>query len=177
MNKISSFRPILANNPKVLILGSMPGEKSLEMQQYYAHPQNSFWFILGEILGFDPSISYEERTEILRQNGVCLWDVLKTCVREGSLDSAIKNTSVVTNDFCDFLIKHNEINNIFFNGAKAEQLFCKHIQSKLDIHHLTPILCRLPSTSPAHASMAKNKKLEEWQIIKQCLLNSSTSER
>ena len=169
MKTISSFKPLVANCPKVLILGSMPGEKSLQMQQYYAHPQNSFWYILGEILGFDSLLSYEQRTHFLIQNGICLWDVLKTCVRKGSLDSAIQNTSVISNDFSSFLEKRHTIEYIFFNGAKAEQLFRKHVQPTLDIHNLTPNLVRLPSTSPAHAAMAKTQKLIEWQIIKQYL--------
>ncbi|ATX80226.1 hypoxanthine-DNA glycosylase [Mariprofundus aestuarium] len=83
--------PYSANrDAKILILGSMPSRKSIAADQYYAHPQNGFWPIMGELFGFTASLEYEERLAQLRKNGVGLWDVAHQCVRPGSLDSAIE---------------------------------------------------------------------------------------
>ena len=91
MQKISSFPPIIDKESKILILGSIPGVKSLEMQQYYAHPQNKFWKIICEIFNEDFTTDYSERIKILEKYHVALWDVIDTCERKGSLDSEIRN--------------------------------------------------------------------------------------
>ena len=91
MQKISSFPPIINNESKILILGSIPGVKSLEMQQYYAHPQNKFWKIIFELFNEKFSTDYDERIKILEKYHVALWDVIDTCERKGSLDSEIRN--------------------------------------------------------------------------------------
>ena len=86
---LSSFPPLIAPNAAVLILGSMPGQMSLRRQQYYAHPQNHFWRIMGDLVGVPPALPYEERTRRLNDTGVALWDSLKYCERPGSLDISI----------------------------------------------------------------------------------------
>ena len=91
MQKISSFPPIINNESKILILGSIPGIKSLEMQQYYAHPQNKFWKIIFDLFSEDFTTDYSERIKILEKYHVALWDVIDTCERKGSLDSEIRN--------------------------------------------------------------------------------------
>lgn len=143
----------------------MPGEKSLQMGQYYAHPQNSFWFIMGHLVGFDPAIDYEQRVDRIRQSGICVWDVLQSCTRQGSLDASIDKSSEIANDFNFFLSEHNNISAIFFNGAKAEQLFKKYISPTLGERQQCS-LYRLPSTSPAHAAMSRSAKLEKWGVIR-----------
>jgi hypoxanthine-DNA glycosylase len=150
--------------PRVLILGTMPGKVSLRERQYYAHPQNGFWRIVGGIVGFDPASQYEARVASVQSAGIAIWDVLKSCIRASSLDSDIHNSSLVPNDFAAFLAEHPQIRRICFNGAKAEALYLKHIRPRLpdnpNVQHL-----RLPSTSPANASVPLAEKVRAWQAI------------
>ena len=161
---IHSFAPIASSTARVLILGTMPGKASLRAGQYYAHPQNAFWRIMGEVLGFDPAAPYDARVAAVRSADVAIWDVLRSCMRPGSLDSAIDAASAVPNDFMGFLAAHPQIRRICFNGATAEALYMKHVRSGLavsaDIRHL-----RLPSTSPANASWPLSEKLRAWRVI------------
>lgn len=156
------FPPIAKPNATILVLGSMPGQKSLEENQYYAHPRNSFWPIICELFNSDKNLSYEQRKQLLYDNKIALWDVLKSCYREGSLDSDIDPSTIEANDFKSFFMKHPKIKNVFFNGAKAEQLFKKEVLNSLN----NLKYYKLPSTSPAHAAVTKDQKLLEWKIIK-----------
>ncbi len=148
----------------MLILGSMPGKVSLREHQYYAHPRNQFWRIVGELLGCDPASAYEARVASLRSADVALWDVLESCTREGSLDSAIVGSSIVANDFADFLTAHPQIRRICFNGGTAEKLYLRHVQPRLAADPKIRRL-RLPSTSPAHAALPFAAKLSAWRAI------------
>lgn len=154
-----SFSPIAHPNARVLILGSMPGEQSLALQQYYGHPRNAFWKIIFSVLETPFSTDYEQRKNVIIDNQMALWDVLQACVREGSLDSAIEQE--VANDFDSFLKAHPNIKHIYFNGQKAAKSFKQHVAVSDNYHLVT-----LPSTSPAHAGMSFEKKLVEWQSIK-----------
>jgi double-stranded uracil-DNA glycosylase len=160
-----SFPPIARETARVLILGTMPGGASLRAQQYYAHPRNQFWPILGALLGFDPASPYDARVAALRAADIALWDVLRSCIRPGSLDSAIEPRSTVPNDFAGFLAAHPQIRRICFNGAKAAALYARLVQPQLtggrEIRQL-----RLPSTSPAHAALPFAAKLQAWQVIR-----------
>ena len=160
MPHIHSFAPISNADARVLILGSMPGKKSLEQNQYYAHPSNAFWKIIGELVGAKPDIPYEQRLRILKFSGIALWDVLASCERKTSLDTHIKKESA--NDFASFFARHPHITQVFFNGSKAEQCFRKFVQDKLVLPPLK--FCRLPSTSPAHAGMSYADKLLAWRV-------------
>jgi hypoxanthine-DNA glycosylase len=162
--RIHSFPPVACPTARVLILGTMPGRVSLREQQYYAHPQNQFWRILGALLGFDPASSYEARLAALRTADIALWDVLQTCIRAGSLDAAIKPLSAVPNDFATFLAQHPQIRRICFNGAKAEALFMRRVRPDLPVEPELDHL-RLPSTSPAHAALPFAAKLQAWRAI------------
>ena len=164
---VHSFPPIESEGASVLILGSMPGVASLRAGQYYAHPQNAFWRIAGTLLGFDPASPYEVRIAAIRTAGIALWDVLKSCTREGSLDSAIVHTGAVPNDLPAFLAAHPRIRRVCFNGAKAAALYARHVLPRLaagpdlrEIHYV-----RLPSTSPANAALRPPAKLEAWRAI------------
>lgn len=161
-----SFDPIAAEDAKILILGSMPGVKSLEEQQYYAHPRNAFWPIMAELYQFDLALNYSERCQQLKHHQIAVWDVLKSCRRPGSLDQHIEPDSMVANDFKSFLQKHNHIQQIFFNGGKAEQVFKRYVLPALTSKTTTLALQRLPSTSPAHAALSFKEKLAQWQAIK-----------
>lgn len=161
---VRSFPPIAAPGARVLVLGSMPGVASLKSQQYYAHPRNVFWPILGELLGFDPGLAYDDRRERLRVGGVSVWDVLRACRRQGSLDAAIERDSEEPNDFSAFFADQSRIELVAFNGQKAETAFRRHVLSELDasiVAGLTTI--RLPSTSPAHAGKSFGEKLAAWR--------------
>lgn len=160
---IYSFAPIADRNAEILILGSMPGRASLAAGQYYAHAQNAFWRIISELLQFDPASPYEVRVQALKSARIALWDVLQSCRREGSLDSMIEADTQTANDFRTFFRTHPQITHVFFNGAKAEACFRQQVLRKIDSRAL--LYTRLPSTSPAHASLSYARKLEAWRTI------------
>jgi hypoxanthine-DNA glycosylase len=137
--------------------------------QYYAHPQNAFWPIMGELFDFDPNHNYEKRLQQLRENRIALWDVAFQCVRPGSMDHAINMQSVVANNFDTFFKTHPHIRAVFFNGRKAEELYRKLVQSKLSIEFQQIKQHLLPSTSPANAGMSRAQKFELWKIVKDTL--------
>jgi TDG/mug DNA glycosylase family protein len=166
MRRIESFPPVASPKARLLILGSMPGQLSLDKQQYYAHPRNSFWFIMGELFSFPITSPYEDRIEILRRKRIALWDVIGSCSRPGSLDSNIDNSSLHPNDIVTFLDAHPRIRAVFFNGAKAEQAYQRHVAPGLAKGGKELTCRRLPSTSPAHAGMNREQKLTAWQIVK-----------
>lgn len=163
----SGFPPIADAHARVLILGSLPGQVSLQRQQYYAHPHNSFWKIMGQLFDAGPELAYAERAQRLMQNGIALWDVCAAAQRPGSLDAAIVHTSVVPNDFAAFIESHPNIALIGFNGGKAADLYRRLVQPGLPA---TPSAIRtetLPSTSPAHAAMSFEDKLARWAAMLQ----------
>jgi hypoxanthine-DNA glycosylase len=161
--RVHSFDPVADAASRVLILGSMPGKASLRAGQYYAHPQNAFWKILGALFDFEPDVAYERRLARLREHGIALWDVMQSCVRPTSLDSDIEEASIVANRFGDFLRDHREIHTICFNGAKAQASWRKHVLPQLtDTREIA--YHRLPSTSPANASIRYADKVEAWKV-------------
>jgi double-stranded uracil-DNA glycosylase len=159
--RLFAFAPIAGHDARVLVLGSMPGIASLREQRYYAHPQNAFWPIASAAFGFEPTLDYEGKVAALVAARVAVWDVLHACEREGSLDSAIVRESEVANDFHAFLDTHKEITRVCFNGGVAEQLFKRHCASIW--HEKKYELVRLPSTSPANASVGFERKLAAWR--------------
>ncbi len=164
MTLLQSFAPICGEKPRVLILGTMPGKQSLAQHQYYAHPQNAFWRILGELLHFDAKDDYARRIAHVQRVQIALWDVLKFCVRESSLDTDIERESEVPNDIVQLLHTHKTIQRVCFNGAKAAQLYRRHILPQLENCRAIDY-CALPSTSPAHAGMRYAEKLNAWRVI------------
>lgn len=161
---VRSFAPVAHATARVLILGSMPGTASLKMGQYYAHPRNLFWPILGELVGASPLLPYDRRIKSLKRARIALWDVLKSCAREGSLDSRIDTGSLVANDFRRFFLRHPGITHVFFNGAKAEACFRRCVLPDCDFATLQ--YRRLPSTSPANAALSYAQRLEAWRALR-----------
>jgi len=151
--------------PLSLILGSFPGKKSLQEGQYYAHPRNAFWPIMGGLFGAGPELRYEDRLERLRFAGVALWDVLLSCERTGSMDGAILADGAVPNDLQGFFRDHPTLLAIFFNGRKAAELFGRFIHPGLDRASLSLSRRTLPSTSPAYASKSLNQKAKDWRVL------------
>lgn len=163
MPHIQSFPPVENPAATVLILGSMPGKESLRAVQYYAHPRNAFWPIMGELAGAAPALPYEVRIQKLKAAGIALWDVLASCKRHSSMDADIESDSICANDFSSFFRAHPHITHVFFNGTMAEQCFNKYVRHLLEHRRLH--FQRLPSTSPANASMSYEQKLNAWRVI------------
>jgi len=157
--RIRGFEPIADPSARVLILGSMPGRASLDAARYYAHPRNAFWPILGAAFGFPADAPWADRFIALKRNHIALWDVLTTCHRPGSLDSAITNAEA--NDFRGFFATHARIERVLFNGGTAEALFRRLVLPTIDVSAIDFV--SLPSTSPAHAGMSPAKKSALWQ--------------
>lgn len=161
MNRISSFPPIVDKSSKILILGSVPGVKSLQMQQYYAHPQNNFWKLMFHLVDTEFSSDYHTRLQLLKKHRIALWDVIESCERKGSKDTDIK--SEIDNDIQELINSHPNIKIIFCNGQKSY----KNLLKVVGKNFIIPIVV-LPSTSPLH-TIKFEEKLEQWKIIKDYL--------
>lgn len=146
--------PVYDSNSKILILGSFPSVKSREVQFFYGHPQNRFWRVLSSIFNVDLPQNNDEKRELLINNRVAVWDVIKSCEIVGSSDSSIKNA--VPNDLSS-IINISEIDTIFVNGKLAEKLYIKYIENQTGIK----AIC-LPSTSPANASWSFERLYDKW---------------
>lgn len=168
MTYVHSFAPVADDQARVLILGSMPGRLSLERQQYYAHPRNAFWPLMGALFGAMPELAYAARLQRLQAQHVAVWDVLKLCTREGSLDSAIVESSIECNDFAALFARCPKIGQVFFNGAKAAATYQRYVAPVLSTPQIR--FHRLPSTSPAHASLDLSAKLGAWRVVKDAVL-------
>ncbi|MEE3808064.1 MULTISPECIES: DNA-deoxyinosine glycosylase [Lysinibacillus] len=158
--------PVVDSATKVLIVGSMPGKQSLEKQQYYGNPRNHFWPIMSELLETEVPDDYVKRIALLKHNAIGLWDTIETCEREGSLDAAIRNEK--PNDFQTLFEEYPNIQLVLFNGAKAFEVFKKHIGLELLEERAYK---KMPSTSPIPGKNIKSfaEKLEDWRIIQSYL--------
>jgi len=151
-----AFEPVADENSVILILGTMPGEKSLQLQEYYGNRGNQFWRIMFTVFNEPLSQDYHLKIGLIKKNNIALWDVLQYCEREGSLDSNIKNE--VPNDFDTFYAQHPGIKNVFFSSKNAAAYYDKYVGRRADLIYIT-----LPSPSGANASMPYAKKLEIWK--------------
>lgn len=161
---LRSFPPIFRADARLLILGSMPGAESLRRGEYYAHPRNAFWPIMGALLNAGPDRPYSARIRLLQSAGVAVWDVIARCRRRGSLDAEIAPESIRPNDIPALIRGAPRLQWVFFNGQAAEYWFRRCFGSLAD----RPPLCRLrwmrlPSTSPAHAALSFEDKLDRWR--------------
>ena len=155
---IVAFPPIIAPKAHTLILGTMPGVRSLEANQYYAHPQNQFWRFMGDIYGAGPSLPYDRRVQILKDKGIAVWDVVHACSRKGSMDADIKDE--VANDFETFYRENPNIRRVVFDSLTAETIYKRRVLPVLR-HSLS--YARVPSPSPAHARLRYADKLVLWR--------------
>lgn len=163
---IQSFEPIADHNSRVLILGTMPGEESLRQQQYYAHSRNLFWSLAFQVFDKPPESDYDKKLQFLLNHHIALWDVFRSCERAGSLDSSIHKEEL--NDITGLLNTFPGIKYVFCNGETAWKQFCLKVLPcvKRSVFHL-----RLPSTSPANASIPYSTKLRQWAQIRWALEN------
>jgi hypoxanthine-DNA glycosylase len=152
---LRGFRPVIDRHVETLILGSFPSEASLAAGQYYAHPRNQFWPILGSVLG-EPlaTLPYRQRLQRLLAHRVGLWDVLGACHREGSLDASIRSPR--PNAFAPLLRRAPRLRRVLFNGQTAGRFAPRFAAAGLQV-------AVLPSTSPAHAGRSVEQKLALWR--------------
>jgi len=167
MKAVEGFPPVADARARVLILGSIPSAESLRRREYYGHPRNAFWPLMARPFWEGRELPYPARCTALREQRVALWDVLRSCVRPGSLDGNIRGDSERANDFAAFFAAHPGIEAVFFNGAKAEQSFRRRVLPELAAAPAE--LRRLPSTSPAMAALRFEQKLELWTALRRCL--------
>lgn len=161
---ISSFQPIVDDRCRILILGTMPGAQSLMKQEYYGNKQNAFWRIIFTLFNEELSEVYEEKKAFLLKKHIALWDVLKTCEREGSGDAEIENP--MPNDFSGLFKQYPGIGQIYFNGGNSEKFYRQYVISKIDKVGME--YHKLPSTSPAYTA-AFEDKFKKWQIVRMAL--------
>lgn len=162
--RVTAFPPLLGPHPRLLLLGSLPGVASLAAREYYAHPRNLFWDLMGELFGAGRGLPYPERCRRLTEAGVAVWDVLHQAVRPGSLDADIDPDSLEPNDFAAFFRRHPTIRVVAFNGGTAHALFRRRVLPTLGAL-APPRMIVLPSTSPAHAGRTRAQKLEHWSVL------------
>ncbi len=156
------FSPLIGADPRVLILGTLPGQQSLSERTYYAHPRNAFWPIVTSFLGFARDLPYESRVEAITSRGIAVWDVLKSASRPGSLDANIDKKSVCTNNFAQLLHNEPTLRTVLFNGASAERLYRQLVLPELQSLFDSIRYQRMPSTSPAYAKMPFVEKRDSW---------------
>ena len=169
MTAEAGFPPISTCSAQVLVLGSMPGRRSLDEQQYYGHPQNSFWRIMSEITQVEATEDYENRVNGLNRAGIAVWDVIKSCVRPGSLDADIETNSISVNDFDGFYRRHQQIKAVFLNGGKAAQEYKRRVLPGLTEQYARLPTVQLLSTSPANARFSFKQKKTNWFALRACL--------
>lgn len=154
------FDPVVDERTRLLVLGSLPGDKSLAVQEYYGNPQNKFWALMSEVIGLElVPLSYPARLEALLARGVGLWDVVAEAHRPGSLDSRIRSRN--DNDLCALLSCHPNIKAIAFNGGTAAKLGMK----VLGPHAANYQIEELPSSSPAY-TLAYRDKAMRWRALR-----------
>lgn len=164
MALVHSIEPVIGRDPRIIILGSMPGIVSINAAQYYANPRNLFWTVMAELFGIDIDCEYQVKVQQLRGLPIILWDTLKACHRQGSLDSKILNTDIQANDIAALLRQYSTVQAIAFNGGASAKYFDRLIKPHLP-DNLAIELLKMPSTSPANAGMKLEQKLELWRRL------------
>ena len=164
MTQVHSIEPIIGRNPRIIILGSMPGIISINASQYYANPCNLFWMVLADLFDININCSYESKVQQVQQLPVIIWDTLKSCHREGSLDSKILSTDLEANDIGSLLKQFPTVQVIAFNGAASAKYFDRLVKPQLSKEQNVEFF-KMPSTSPANAGMKQQLKLDIWRRL------------
>lgn len=154
----TSFDPISNADTTILILGTMPGDKSLELGEYYGHPRNRFWKIISTITNNDLPLNYPDKQKLLLKSKIGIWDVAHKANRKGSLDSAIEDEE--PKNLNDFISRHKNLKVIGFNGTKSQTFFDKYFNKKAEIKYIS-----LPSTSPANTGINFDNICKLWRQI------------
>jgi hypoxanthine-DNA glycosylase len=155
-----SFPPFVDSRSRVLILGTLPGEESLRLQQYYGHPRNHFWPLIAALTGEKLPAEFPARKQMLQRNGIAIWDVLESAERIGSPDSAIRNPTA--NSFEKLFHRFRNIEAVAFNGQKAETLFHRYVLKPGIVTKGRFAMLELPSSSPLY-TIPFEKKLAVWR--------------
>ena len=150
-----AFPPFIYADSEILILGTMPGEKSLDLQEYYGNRGNQFWRLLYALFDEELSHDYNEKRNFLKRHKIAVWDVLSHCEREGSLDSKIKNE--IPNNFRTFYKDNPHLKNVLFSSKKASAYYDKYVGRREGMHYDI-----LPSPSGANATKSFADKLKIW---------------
>ncbi|MFJ6023429.1 DNA-deoxyinosine glycosylase [Brevundimonas sp. NPDC092305] len=154
-----AFDPVVDARTRLLILGSLPGDASLEAAQYYAHPRNAFWRLLGGVIERDlAGLAYPDRLEALRAAHLGLWDVIARAERRGSLDQAIRNAEA--SDLRQLVANLPELRAVAFNGATAARIGRRSLGAAPGLR-----LIDLPSSSPAHTQSYADKATA-WAVLR-----------
>lgn len=159
--KSEGLSAIENKDSEILILGTLPGIKSLELGEYYSNPSNKFWHILSQTYENTIPISYKNKIEWLHKHKIAIWDILKAAVRDGSLDSNIQHPEA--NDILSFISSHPHLRMIVFNGSKSQEYFNKYIGHTRIPRGIKLIV--LPSTSSANTHLTFNEKIKQWSKI------------
>ncbi len=154
----TSFAPISSPDTTILILGTIPGDRSLALGEYYGHSRNRFWKIISTITGNELPLTYEDKKALLLKTTIGVWDVAHKAIRKGSLDSAIVNEE--PNDLESFIENHPKLRVIAFNGAKSRALYDKYFERKSGMKYVS-----LPSTSPANTTITFDSLCERWRQL------------
>ena len=154
----TSFDPISNSDTTILILGTMPGDKSLELGEYYGHSRNRFWKIISTITDNDLPLTYKDKKTLLLKTKIGIWDVAHKANRKGSLDSAIEDEE--PNDLDNFIARHKNLKVIGFNGTKSQALFDKYFDRQSGLKYIS-----LPSTSPANTGIDFDNICKQWRQI------------
>lgn len=155
--------PIIGNNPRILILGSLPGDVSLRKQEYYGNQRNMFWDVMSGILGEPAPLQYAKKVDYLMRHGIALWDVLHAAERAGSLDANIRNGEF--NDIERLISENPSIAVIATNGGETEKSFRKYLRTHQAL--ICKRICYCKSTSPMVLCSGWNldKLIEQWREI------------
>lgn len=151
-----AFSPFVYNDSRILILGTMPGEKSLELGEYYGNKGNQFWRLIFSVFNRPIEQEYSKKINLLKEYNIAIWDVLEYCEREGSLDSNIRNEKA--NDFDLFYLEYPKIKHVLFSSKNAEKYYIKYIGKRPGLNYDI-----LPSPSGANATKTFEQKLQEWK--------------
>ena len=161
--KKCGLQPVIGEDARILILGSLPGDESLRKQEYYGNPKNLFWDVMSGILEEQAPALYPERVEYLKRHGIALWDVLHTAEREGSLDANIRNEEF--NNIESLILENPSIEVVATNGGKAEKLFKKYLRENHSLADKRILFCTSTSSMSICAGWNIERLIHQWREI------------